>query len=98
MLALALRLQDVQEGRKQRGGSDVAEHVVLDAPLHGDWLAVFVLDSGCAAVAGVFLHSQLKFCVELGLRLHLLLGGLDMVYICAGVWLAFGLDRRLLQG
>lgn len=75
---------------------NVAKHVIFDAPLHGDWFPVFVLDSGRAAVAGAFLHSQHKFSVELGLRLHLLSGGLDVVYVCAGVWLALGLDRGLL--
>lgn len=57
---------------------DIAEHVVLDTPLHGDWLPVFVLDSRGAAVASVFLHFQQELGVELGLCLHLvLLLGLD---------------------
>jgi hypothetical protein len=77
---------------------NVTEHVILDAPLHRDWLPVFVLDSGCAAVAGVFLHFQLKFSVELGLCLHLLgLGCLNMVYIFASIGLSLGLDFGLLH-
>ena len=90
-------MQDVQD-REPPSRLNIAEHVILNTPLHRDWLPVFVLDSGCAAVAGVFLHFQLKFSVELGLCLHLLcFGCLNVVYIFASIGLSLGLDFRLLH-
>ena len=90
-------MQDVQD-RELPSRLNIAEHVILNTPLHRDRLPVFVLDSGCAAVAGVFLHFQLKFSVELGLCLHLLcFGCLNVVYIFASIGLSLGFDFRLLH-
>jgi hypothetical protein len=92
-------MQDVQDTEKEPPSRlNVAEHVILNTPLHRDWLPVFVFDSGCAPVAGVFLHFQLKFSVELGLCLHLLgLGCLNVIYIFASIGLSLGFDLRLLH-
>jgi hypothetical protein len=102
MIEEALPLKNARRTRhREREPSsrlDVAKHVILNTPLHRDWLPVFVLDSGCAAVAGVFLHFQLKFSVELGLCLHLLgLGCLNVIYIFASIGLSLGFDFRLLN-
>jgi hypothetical protein len=51
--------------------SYVTEHVVLDRTLHGDGLAVLILDSSVSAITGSTCHLLTKFLVQFGQSLVL---------------------------